>query len=68
MEVPDFDMHGTASSPKLKVTMPKATTHHINDRYEHVGGRTYHVILAVTSNGGKFPLTRYRRILVHVKE
>ena len=66
MEVPDFDMHGTESSARLKITMPAETRHPINDRVEHEAGRVYHLILEVTSEG-KFPLTRYKRILLDVR-
>jgi hypothetical protein len=66
VEVPDFEMFGSAESPKLKIQMPSTTAHVAGDRMEHETGRTFHVILEVTSRGA-FPLTRYRRLLLDVR-
>lgn len=60
-------MHGTEKSPKLRVTAPPKTQWVYNDRTEYIGGRVYHIILQVTDDGD-FPLTRYRRILLDVRE
>jgi hypothetical protein len=59
-------MFGTAESPKLKIQMPSSTAHVAGDRMEHEKGRTFHVILEVTSKGA-FPLTRYRRLLLNMR-
>jgi hypothetical protein len=66
VEVPDFDVFGTAESSKLRIQMPATTAHVAGDRMEHVKGRTFHVILEVTSKGA-FPLTRYRRLLLDMR-
>lgn len=59
-------MFGTANSAKLKIKMPETTAHVAGDRMEHENGRTFHVILEVTSKGA-FPLTRYRRLLLDLR-
>ena len=46
--------------------MPETAAHVAGDRIEHEEGRTFHVILEVTSEGA-FPLTRYRRILLDLR-
>ena len=56
MEVPNFDMHGMAETPRLRVTMPDKTEHVANDRMEHANGRVFHIILEVTSDD-TYPLT-----------
>lgn len=66
VDIPDFDMHGTAETANLSITMPKTTAHSPGKwRMDDQDGRVYHLILEVTSRG-KIPLTRYRRILLDV--
>jgi hypothetical protein len=59
-------MHGTDKTARLTITMPKSTAHLINDHVKHSDGNVYHLILEVTS-AGRYPLTRYRRVLLDVR-
>ena len=59
-------MHGSERTARLTVTLPDTTSHRINDRVEHSEGRVYHLILEVTAEG-RYPLTRYRRVLLDVR-
>lgn len=62
-----FEMNGTATSARLRVTMPAKTGHPVGHyRRMHDEGKVYQLVLAVTSEG-EFPLTRYRRVFVDCK-